>query len=77
MLKELFEKSLSDVMIRGIAGWVEYGQTVKDNCKKRKDVGFGSFDALKGAINETNRKFLAEFKGEEFKEDKKAIEFLK
>lgn len=64
------------ILYKGLEGWGEYFVTVGEFYSKRRDVGFGVIDSFTGGINETNRKFLANFNGEEFKEDRKCIEWI-
>lgn len=70
------EKVLPVIITNGIAGYIETGIFAKDSYIKRKEVGFGVIDSIKGSIDETKRKLIADYKGIEFTPDIKAIEFL-
>lgn len=67
-----------DYLIRmGIIGIIEYCGVTLNNYGKRRDVGFGILDSLGGAFDETGRRAMADFRGENFQEDRKVIEFMK
>jgi len=67
-----------DYLIRaGIVGAIHYFGGTLDNYNKRREVGFKIIESLGGAFDESNRKVMANFKGEDFQEDRKVIEFIK
>lgn len=70
------EKILPVIIVNGVTGWGETLITEFDNINKRREVGFGVLESIKGGTDETIRKLVADFKGEEFTPDRKAIEFL-
>ena len=82
MVKRFFGKFIEEVdmdyLIRaGFINAIQYFGVTLNNYNKRRDVGFKIIESLGGAFNETGRKVISDLKGEEFKEDKKAIEFIK
>ena len=74
--KILENVNMDYLIIRGIGYCIEYCGLVKNNYIKRRDVGYKILDSINGSINETNRKVICDFKSEEFKEDRKGIEFI-
>ena len=76
-LNKITEKVNMDHLIIGLLTYgIECCGTMITNYTKRRDVGFGLIDSVVGSFDETKRKAVSDFIGEEFKEDRKAIEFI-